>query len=108
MCNIPDEVCSNTVLVDSSTTKIVLEILASGDSQEEFWYMNGLFRSLISCRADHKVPSKYSRMLEDKGVSLEGGGNFREIQILLDGQLWAVVLPFHVIFTGGIVPSLWR
>ena len=47
MCNVPEEVCSNTVLVDSSTTKVVLEILASGDSQEEFWYMNGLFRNLI-------------------------------------------------------------
>lgn len=39
---------------------------------------------------------------------LYGYSPFREVQLLIDGQLAGVVWPFPIIFTGGIVPGLWR
>lgn len=39
---------------------------------------------------------------------LPGSSPFREVQVLIDGQLVGVVWPFPVIFTGGVVPSLHR
>ena len=40
--------------------------------------------------------------------TLYGYSPFREVQILIDGQLAGVQWPFPVIFTGGVVPGLWR
>lgn len=37
-----------------------------------------------------------------------GYSPFREIQLLIDGMLAGVAWPFPTIFTGGIVPGLWR
>lgn len=39
---------------------------------------------------------------------LYGYSPFREVQLLIDGNLAGVAWPFPVIFTGGIVPGLWR
>ena len=39
---------------------------------------------------------------------LYGYSPFREVQLMIDGDLAGVVWPFPVIFTGGIVPGLWR
>lgn len=40
--------------------------------------------------------------------SLYGYSPFREVQLLIDGHLAGVVWPFPIIFTGGVVPGLWR
>ncbi|KAG6897578.1 hypothetical protein C0992_000166 [Termitomyces sp. T32_za158] len=37
-----------------------------------------------------------------------GQGPFREVRLLIDGQIAGVALPYPVIFTGGLAPSLWR
>lgn len=37
-----------------------------------------------------------------------GGGPFREVRLLVDGQVAGVAFPYAVIFTGGINPSVWR
>jgi hypothetical protein len=37
-----------------------------------------------------------------------GGGPFRELRVLVDGQVAGVAFPYAVIFTGGINPSVWR
>lgn len=37
-----------------------------------------------------------------------GGSPWREVQLLIDGQLVGVSWPFPIIFTGGIVPGFWR
>ena len=42
------------------------------------------------------------------GNKLLGYSPFREIQVLIDGELAGVAWPFPVIFTGGIVPGFWR
>lgn len=40
--------------------------------------------------------------------TLYGFSPFREVQLLIDGQLAGVSWPFPIIFTGGIVPGFWR
>jgi hypothetical protein len=37
-----------------------------------------------------------------------GEGPFREVRVLVDGQVAGVAFPYPVIFTGGIVPTAWR
>lgn len=39
---------------------------------------------------------------------LYGYSPFREIQLLIDDTLAGVAWPFPIIFTGGVVPGLWR
>jgi len=39
---------------------------------------------------------------------LYGYSPSREVQVLIDGMLAGVAWPFPVIFTGGVVPGLWR
>ena len=41
-------------------------------------------------------------------TTLYGYSPFREVQVYIDGQLAGVSWPFPVIFTGGVVPGLWR
>lgn len=41
-------------------------------------------------------------------ATLFGFSPFREVQVLIDGQLAGVQWPFPVIFTGGVVPALWN
>lgn len=40
--------------------------------------------------------------------TLYGYSPFREVQLFIDGMLAGVVWPFPIIFTGGVVPGLWR
>lgn len=39
---------------------------------------------------------------------LSGYSPFREVQLCVDGMLAGVAWPFPIIFTGGVVPALWR
>lgn len=39
---------------------------------------------------------------------LYGYSPLREVQLLIDGMLAGVAWPFPTIFTGGVVPGLWR
>ncbi|KAH9068071.1 peptide N-acetyl-beta-D-glucosaminyl asparaginase amidase A-domain-containing protein [Lactarius deliciosus] len=68
------------------------ELQASGNGNEEFWYFN--------------VPNQFLGDLPD-GTTF-GEGPFREVRVLVDGQLAGVAFPYAVIFTGGIVPTAWR
>ncbi|KAF5346319.1 hypothetical protein D9758_011533 [Tetrapyrgos nigripes] len=62
------------------------------NGQEEFWYFN--------------VPNDNIDDLPP-GFAL-GGGPFREVRLLIDGQVAGVAFPYATIFTGGIVPTAWR
>ncbi|KAI0780713.1 peptide N-acetyl-beta-D-glucosaminyl asparaginase amidase A-domain-containing protein [Trametes elegans] len=85
-------VFSLNVTVPRNAVQIFAELYASGNGNEEFWYFN---------TANQFVPS-----LPD-GVTF-GNGPFREVRLLVDGQLAGVAFPYAVIFTGGIVPTAWR
>ncbi|KAI9453624.1 peptide N-acetyl-beta-D-glucosaminyl asparaginase amidase A-domain-containing protein [Lactarius psammicola] len=68
------------------------ELQASGNGNEEFWYFN--------------VPNQFLGEFPD-GITF-GEGPFREVRVLVDGQVAGVAFPYAVIFTGGIVPTAWR
>lgn len=75
--------------------RAVFSVSANGQGTEEFWWSNVL-QSDADAFADTDVGS------------LPGLSPFREVQVLIDGQLAGVYWPFPVIFTGGVVPSLHR
>lgn len=67
---------------------------ANGQGNEEFWWSNVLQSDVNA--------------FDDTVGELPGLSPFREVQVLIDGQLAGVYWPFPVIFTGGVVPSLHR
>jgi hypothetical protein len=71
-----------------------VSILASGNGAEEFWYTN--------------VPSEYVNTFPENPGWLYAYSPFREIQLLIDGNLAGVSWPFPLLFTGGVDPGLWR
>lgn len=54
------------------------------------------------------MPTSYTNTWSAVGTTLHGYSSFREIQVLIDGVLAGVAWPFATVFTGGIVPALWR
>ncbi|KAI4260749.1 MAG: hypothetical protein LQ352_000141 [Teloschistes flavicans] len=89
---------SDTALVNhqipQNVERAVVSLSACGQATEEFWYTN-VFSSEVNT-------------FGDEVGTLYGYSPFREVQLLIDGQLTGVSWPFPIIFTGGIVPGLWR
>ncbi|KAL9581101.1 MAG: hypothetical protein Q9212_004099 [Teloschistes hypoglaucus] len=89
---------SDTALVNhripQNVERAVVSLSACGQATEEFWYTN-VFSSEVNTFAD-EIGTLY------------GYSPFREVQLLIDGQLTGVSWPFPIIFTGGIAPGLWR
>ncbi|EPQ58116.1 hypothetical protein GLOTRDRAFT_136892 [Gloeophyllum trabeum ATCC 11539] len=83
---------STNVTVPRNAVQIYAELYASGNANEEFWYFNTANEYL------NDLPS---------GTTY-GDGPFREVRLLVDGQVAGVAFPYAVIFTGGIIPSAWR
>ncbi|KAF8329143.1 peptide N-acetyl-beta-D-glucosaminyl asparaginase amidase A-domain-containing protein [Cantharellus anzutake] len=81
-----------TVFFPTNIAEAYAEIYASGNAQEEFWYLNAAdeYFGYIPPNTTYQT------------------GPFREVRVLVDGQLAGVAFPYPVIFTGGILPSLWR
>ncbi|KAK2074964.1 hypothetical protein P8C59_009130 [Phyllachora maydis] len=77
-----------------NATRATVSISSNGQIDEEFWYTN--------------VFTPQTATFNKTVGTFLGGGPFREIQLLIDGLLAGVVWPFPVMFTGGIVPALWR
>nr|BAJ99566.1 predicted protein [Hordeum vulgare subsp. vulgare] len=71
---------STRVAVPANAYRAVLEVYVSSHYSDEFWYMN--------------TPDQ--------------NGPFREVTVLLDGDVVGAVWPFPVIYTGGINPLIWR
>ncbi len=89
---IPTDNATTTLDIPINTKKAIFTISACGQLAEEFWYSN--------------VPSSATQTFP--ATELSGHSPFREVQVYIDGILAGVAWPFPVIFTGGIVPSLWR
>ncbi|KZV93378.1 hypothetical protein EXIGLDRAFT_717351 [Exidia glandulosa HHB12029] len=69
------------------------ELYASGNSQdEEFWYFD--------------TANEYIDKLPSGAASPRGP--YREVRLLVDGQLAGSALPWAVFFTGAINPLVWR
>ncbi|KAI1767020.1 hypothetical protein GGR53DRAFT_527716 [Hypoxylon sp. FL1150] len=72
----------------------VISLAASGNGAEEFWFTN--------------VPTEYVSTFPSNEGWLYGYSPFREVQVLVDGQLAGVSWPFPILFTGGVDPGAWR
>ena len=92
--SVPDQTASVSYQLPQDVERAVISLSACGQIGEEFWYTN-TFSSDVST-------------FESTAGTLYGFSPFREVQLLIDGQLAGVSWPFPVIFTGGIVPGFWR
>lgn len=95
---IPNENYStaSTVIADfpRNAARAIFTVSATGQAHEEFWWQNVLQSGVLTYSASN--------------ATLLGFSPFREVQILIDGQLAGLQWPFPVIFSGGVVPSLWN
>lgn len=89
---VPPETASSVLTLPQNVKKAVFTIAATGQSEEEFWWSNTL-------QSDTRTYPDFE---------LYGYSPFREVQLHIDGLLAGVVWPFPIIFTGGVVPGLWR
>ncbi|KAJ7442173.1 peptide N-acetyl-beta-D-glucosaminyl asparaginase amidase A-domain-containing protein [Mycena galericulata] len=91
---VPEQVASVKYSIPANVSRAAVSISANGQINEEFWYTNVFSSQVLT--------------FNSTVGALLGGGPFREVQLLIDGYLAGVVWPFPVIFTGGVVPGLWR
>ena len=91
---VPAQNATVSYVFPQNVERAVISLSACGQIGEEFWYTN-VFSSEVDT-------------FESTAGTLSGYGPFREVQILIDGQLAGVSWPFPIIFTGGIVPGFWR
>ena len=92
--SVPGQNASVSYTLPQNTERAVISLSACGQATEEFWYTNA-FNSEVNT-------------FESTAGTLYGFSPFREVQLLIDGQLAGVSWPFPIIFTGGIVPGFWR
>lgn len=92
---LPKEVATDTISnFPRNARRAVFSVSATGQADEEFWWSNVLQSDILAFNAT--------------AGTLTGFSPFREVQVLIDGQLAGVQWPFPVVFTGGVVPSLHR
>ena len=85
-----DAASTAPVTLPRNAERLVAEVYAtgSGGGCEEFWYLTAPPASGYSCPADQ--------------------GPYREVQVLLDGQVAGIAVPFPHVYTGGWSnPFLW-
>ncbi|KAL1900969.1 hypothetical protein Sste5346_002031 [Sporothrix stenoceras] len=93
---LPADVATNTITdFPRNARRAVFSVSANGQADEEFWWTNVLQSDTTTFNATG-------------GGIFPGFSPFREVQVLIDGQLAGVQWPFPVVFTGGVVPSLHR
>lgn len=91
---LPANNATNTISFPRNANRAVFSVSACGQGTEEFWWANTLQSNIHT--------------FEPSVGTLYGYSPFREVQVLIDGQLAGVEWPFPIIFTGGVVPGLWR
>ncbi|KAG6436609.1 hypothetical protein SASPL_101510 [Salvia splendens] len=86
-----NDAVSREIQIPSNTYRAVIEVYVSAHGDDEFWYSN--------------PPDYY---IERNGLNItRGHGVYREVLVKLDGNVVGSVLPFPVVFTGGINPLFW-
>ncbi|CAK7219498.1 hypothetical protein SEUCBS140593_003907 [Sporothrix eucalyptigena] len=92
---LPADTATNTIAdFPQNARRAVFSVSANGQAAEEFWWQNVLQSDTLTFNAT--------------AGAFPGFSPFREVQVLIDGQLAGVQWPFPVIFTGGVVPGLHR
>jgi hypothetical protein len=82
---------SKTVTLPRNLTSATAEVYARGGGCDEQWFT--------------AVPSDLAAKYPDY---LCGGGPYREVQVSVDGTPAGLAQPYPVVYTGGIVPTLWH
>lgn len=82
---------STDVTFPRNLTGARLQVYARGGGCDEQWF--------------DAVPSDLAATAPDY---LCGGGPYREVQITVDGRPAGLAQPYPVVYSGGIVPTLWR
>lgn len=90
--SLPDGNASVSLTFPRNVERAVVSVFASGNGNEEFWYTD--------------VPAEFLMTFGNTSFA-NGYGPWREVQVLIDGNLAGFVWPEPVIFTGGISPGLW-
>ena len=90
----PEQNPSVTVNFPRNVNRAVFSVDVKGQGDEEFWWSN--------------VPQSGTNAFEDGYGKYPGYSAWREVQVLIDGQLAGVSWPYPVIYTGGVVPHLHR
>lgn len=91
---LPQDNATNTITFPQNANRAIFSVSANGQANEEFWWSN-----VLQSDANTFAPT---------AGAFPGYSPWREVQVLIDGQLAGVQWPFPVIFTGGVVPSLHR
>ncbi|KAI9053805.1 hypothetical protein LZ554_002754 [Drepanopeziza brunnea f. sp. 'monogermtubi'] len=79
--------------IPRNVNRAIVTVAATGQGDEEFWWQNSLSSAVTTYNSS--------------GGALFGNSSFREVQLMIDGQMAGVVWPYPVIFTGGVVPAFW-
>ncbi|AEW97200.1 MULTISPECIES: peptide-N4-asparagine amidase [Streptomycetaceae] len=82
---------TTSVTFPRNLTRARLELYARGGGCDEQWFT--------------AVPDDLAATAPDL---LCGGGPYREVQVLVDGRPAGLAQPYPVVYSGGIVPTLWR
>ncbi|PIA37527.1 hypothetical protein AQUCO_03000240v1 [Aquilegia coerulea] len=80
------------IQIPMNSYRVVLEIYVSFHGNDEFWYSN--------------PPNSYIEF--NHLTTPRGNGAFRQVFVMIDGIFVGFVMPFPVIFTGGINPLFWE
>lgn len=89
--SLPDGNATVSLSFPRNVERAVVSVFTSGNGNEEFWYTD--------------VPAQFTSTFNNTFAN--GYGPWREVQVLIDGQLAGVSWPFPVVFTGGVSPGLW-
>lgn len=107
----PNETASNDLTLPRNVKRAVFSVAATGQAEEE---VSSLRDIVVDTVTDYDAKFWWSNVLQSdvdvfgSDPPLYGYSPFREVQLLIDDQLAGVAWPFPVIFTGGVVPGLWR
>lgn len=80
---------SKTLSLPRNVERAYLDVFTQSQHDDEFWY---------TC-----VPDQYAAQVQECG-----GGNFREVEVSIDGQPAGVAPVYPWVYSGGIDPYLWR
>lgn len=83
---------SKGIQIPPNTRKAIIEVYVSFHGNDEFWYQN--------------PPDSYIKI--NNLNTGRGHGSYREVFVTVDDSFIGSVVPFPVIFTGGINPLFWE